>query len=180
MWYYFYGDNMENVVRIYLFYGDTCPVCEKERAYLEEVKKEYSNIEIIEYEVYRIRENREHLENLKEMYSISQDGVPFTVIGDTAILGFGGASKARFEYLIKKYSKESYDDRVGNYLGLDEIETETIISSEISTSIIEPEVENDTSSFEIGIDIIIPFVILILIGCYFILGAKKNKIQTKI
>lgn len=171
---------MENVVRIYLFYGDTCPICENERAYLEELKKEYKNIEIFEYEVYRIQENKTYLANLKEMYSISQDGVPFTIIGDTAILGFSETSKSRFEYLIKKYSTESYEDRVGEYLGLEEIETETIVSSEVSTSIIEPEVENNTVSSKVGIDVIIPFVILVLIGCYFLLGAKNRRKQTKI
>lgn len=115
-------------VHIYLFYGNTCPICETEREYLETLKKKYSDIQIFEYETFDNDENDEKMQTIKKMYHISSRGVPLTIVGDTAILGFNDANQARIESAVRKYQDTDYYDRVGVYLGL--FEDEEIVTSE--------------------------------------------------
>ena len=56
-------------VHLYLFYGNTCPICERERAYLETVRENYPDVKIFEYETYQNIENKEAMIELKEMYN---------------------------------------------------------------------------------------------------------------
>jgi len=169
-------------VHIYLFYGNTCPVCERERTYLEQLKKEYPDIQIFEFETYENPTNLAHSQAVKDMYSVRGQGVPFTVVGDTAILGFSDAIRSKIESSVKKYQKKDYYDRVGVYLGLFEDE-EVIPSSESVLEISESSL-NDTSlktektgvswPFIAGI----VFITLLCIGgiCYllYVNNSKKN------
>lgn len=41
----------------YLFYGEGCPHCAKEKAYLETIKDKYPGLEIVTFEVYYNQEN---------------------------------------------------------------------------------------------------------------------------
>lgn len=122
-------------VHVYLFYGNTCPICENLREYLEEFNND-NEIIIHEFEVYNNEENMNHLTKVKEMYGIKRDGVPFLVIGDRALLGFSDDRKVRIEDYILKYKEEDYYDRVGVYLGLyDDVEIEEeVVNSSLLTS----------------------------------------------
>lgn len=163
-------------VPIYLFYGDTCPVCEREREYLNELKQEYDNIVIHEFEVYRNRTNYQNMLEVKEMFSITRDGVPFTVIGDTSILGFGDSSKDRFEYLVKQYTKdEYYRDRTGIYLGYIE-EKEVPTTEEIKTTHYEQQEKNENKeTLTINRIIIFSLLLILITFILLILGYYKRK-----
>lgn len=115
-------------VHIYLFYGNTCPICEREREFLESLKFKYDNIQIFEFETYENEENAVYMQSIKDMYQISGGGVPFTVVGDVAVYGFSDSLSNRVESLVKKYQSEDYYDRVGVFLGLFEDE-EIIVST---------------------------------------------------
>ena len=101
-------------VHVYLFYGSTCSICEAERKFL----KTKDNIKVHEFEVYNNNKNYEIMNKIKELYGISKEGVPFTVIGDTALLGYNNSRENRMNKLIDKYITNDYYDRVGVYLGL--------------------------------------------------------------
>lgn len=80
-------------VNIYLFYGEGCPHCAKEKLFLNSLKVEYqNNIQIHQYEVYYSEENNNKLNKVAELLGVNVAGVPFLVIGDKAIIGFDSAS----------------------------------------------------------------------------------------
>lgn len=154
-------------VHVYLFYGSTCSICESEREFL----KSKDNIKVHEFEVYNNDKNYENMNKVKELYGISKQGVPFTVIGDTAILGYNESRHSRMNKLIDKYSTTDYYDRVGIYLGLyqdEEIKTpdEPVISEQTKKE--EKNVNNHFWTY-----LSITSLILLIVGCIYVLKNKK-------
>ena len=41
----------ENEIRLYLFHSETCPHCKEEIEYLDTIKDDYPNLDIVKYEV---------------------------------------------------------------------------------------------------------------------------------
>jgi len=71
-----------------LFHGAECPHCHKEKAWLPELKEQFPNLEIREYEVWHNDENKVlFTERMKELGETPQ-GVPTNIIGDQVIVGF--------------------------------------------------------------------------------------------
>ncbi len=71
-----------------LFHGEECPHCQAERAFLENLKKEMPDLEIIEYEVWHNDENRKLFLETAEKLGIKRLGVPLTIIGEEFLIGF--------------------------------------------------------------------------------------------
>lgn len=99
-------------VTLYLFHGDGCPHCREEIEFLDTIKNKYDNLEIVKYETWYDEENSELLEDVKEFLDVESGGVPFTVIGDITILGFGSGTGSRIERAIKFYDDNLYVDVV--------------------------------------------------------------------
>lgn len=81
-----FGNNEK--VNIYLFWWDGCPHCAKEKEYLWELKKEYNNISIKDYEVWYNQDNWKLLQKVWEKINQNITGVPFTVIWKQTISWF--------------------------------------------------------------------------------------------
>ena len=47
----------QNPTTIYFFYGKECPHCAKEKPFLDELEKKYSDLTIKRYEVWHNKEN---------------------------------------------------------------------------------------------------------------------------
>lgn len=75
-------------VDVYFFWGDGCPHCEKEKAFLEDLKDEYDEVNVFDYEVWYDDENRALLEQMAGALGVQISGVPFTIIGDDYISGY--------------------------------------------------------------------------------------------
>ena len=58
------------------------------------------------------------MQKAKNMYGQTSNGVPFTVIGDKAYLGFSQSKKALFQKTVYEYSKTTYDNKLGKELGI--------------------------------------------------------------
>lgn len=129
-------------VHLYLFYGNTCPVCERERSYLQELVKSNHDVRLFEFETYDNIGNEVNMQTVKEMYHIRGEGVPFLVVGDIAIYGFGEATPSKIESAVKKQSSQDYYDRVGVYLGMFE--------DEETPKIPDGEMDDETSSFVVS------------------------------
>ena len=101
------GENTEeDKVNIYLFYSMYCPHCHDELEYLDTLKykNDYKDkINIYTYEVTSSEENSEKLIEIKEMYEDKSLGVPFTVIGDKYIVGYGDGTSERIENILNEY-----------------------------------------------------------------------------
>ena len=56
----------ENIVNIYLFYGDGCPHCAEEEQWLEGIKEKYNNVHVYMYETWYDEDNDALMNQLKE------------------------------------------------------------------------------------------------------------------
>lgn len=80
----------EETFSVDLFYGNGCPHCAKERDFLNKVLIEYSeSVKLNEYEIYYNQENSALFNLALKHFSIDVGGVPFLIIGDDYIIGYG-------------------------------------------------------------------------------------------
>lgn len=117
-------------VNLYLFHGDGCPHCAKEREYLKEIEKEYDDVNIHLYEVWYDTDNQELLEKVKKELNSSTNYVPLTIIGDKYTVGFNDNTKLMIKNNIEKCLKEECEDVVGNVLA-GKTANETTIKKEV-------------------------------------------------
>ena len=103
-------------VTIYLFYGDGCPHCTSEKAFLKELQREYPKINIKYYEVWNNPENDKLMQILKEKYEITSKGVPFTIIGDNAFLGYNQNIGYQIEETVKSLIKNGDSNNAGEII----------------------------------------------------------------
>ena len=117
-------------VNLYLFHGDGCPHCAKEREYLKEIEKEYDDVNIHLYEVWYDTDNQELMEKVKKELNSSTNYVPLTIIGDKYTVGFNDNTKLMIKNNIEKCLKEECEDVVGNVLA-GKTANETTIKKEV-------------------------------------------------
>jgi len=72
----------DNRVKIYFFWGQGCPHCEKEKLFLEKLVQKYPQLEIESYEVWLNSENARFFALMSKAYGIKAMSVPTTFIGD--------------------------------------------------------------------------------------------------
>lgn len=86
----------EDEVTIYLFRGDTCAHCEEAITYINKHKDELGdNIKVVTYEVWENEENSKLQDKVADKLEVDKEknyGVPFIVIGEEYIKGYGGVS----------------------------------------------------------------------------------------
>ena len=102
----------DDTINIYLFYGDGCPHCAAEKEFLNSIEDKYDNVELIYYEVWKDEDNRNFLNQVKSSMEITRTGVPVTIIGETAIVGYSEAVDGKIERAIKFYTENEYYDVV--------------------------------------------------------------------
>lgn len=113
-------------VNAYLFYGEGCPHCAKEKQYLFHVlKNDYPNLQIYEYEIYNSRDNSSLLQKTAEKLGVRVDGVPFLVIGDEHFVGYAdNISPQIIEQRVSECSAEKCPDSISSIVGVDAPEFE--------------------------------------------------------
>ncbi|MBU2219159.1 hypothetical protein KJ750_00875 [Patescibacteria group bacterium] len=79
-----------NLPTITVFYSKDCPHCHDELSFLENLKKEIPDLEIIELEVKYNEKNREVFIEALKKFDIKNAAVPITFIGNEYIIGFSG------------------------------------------------------------------------------------------
>lgn len=104
----------EKTLRVYLFHQESCPHCRKEIQYLEELKNEYSNLDVVTYEVSQNVMNYNFMNRVIDKTGIVTNGqVPFTIIGTDYYIGF--------EDHVKKSIKDSIDKFLNDKNSIDVI-----------------------------------------------------------
>lgn len=127
----------EEVVDIYFFHGDGCPHCSEEMKFLEEIKTKY-NVNIHMYEVWYNTENNRKMEIVKEHFN-SKGGVPFTVVGDQAFLGFSTSIQEDIEAAIQNPGP----DVTSTLIDINQSETPVSTSSPTPTATMDPATEEE-------------------------------------
>ena len=77
-----------NDVNLYLFWGEGCPHCAKEKVFISEISGDFPNLKVHLFEVYKNNQNQEYFKEVGEALGENVSGVPFTVIGDKGINWF--------------------------------------------------------------------------------------------
>lgn len=129
----------EEVVDIYFFHGDGCPHCSEEMEFLEEIKTKYS-VNIHMYEVWYNTENNRKMEIVKEHFN-SKGGVPFTVVGDQAFLGFSTSIQEDIEAAIQNPGP----DVTSTLIDINQSETPISTSSPTPTATMDPTTEEENA-----------------------------------
>jgi glutaredoxin len=105
-------------VTAYLFYGNGCPHCAKERDFLKKLDEKYPQLEVKEYEIYYNQKNNALLQKVATELKTEVGGVPFLVIGDKSYIGFAeGITSQEVESRIKECSDSACADSVASIVG---------------------------------------------------------------
>jgi glutaredoxin len=75
-------------VIIYIFWGEGCPYCHAELAFLDELSDRYPQIVVRDYEIYYNEEYRVYLRQMLAVHDLEPRGVPTTFINDRYWMGF--------------------------------------------------------------------------------------------
>ena len=94
-------DRAAGDVTIYFFWGDGCPHCAEEEIFLEELKKDYPQITVLDYEVWYDKDNQEILKKAADVMGFEPKGVPVTIIGEKVWIGFREQYKAEITDAVK-------------------------------------------------------------------------------
>lgn len=112
-----------DTVNAYLFYGKECHNCENEMKFWNEYLKTNNKVILYKYEVWHNEENYNKLINVMDILKYDNNGkvaVPFLVIGNEYIVGYGGNyTKENIKDKINYYLNNEYNDEVGQYLQIE-------------------------------------------------------------
>ena len=108
--------NLENiskskdVVNVYFFWGEGCPQCKEEFAWLESISKKYKKtFKVYGFEVWYNENNYKLLNDFADKLNQEVEGIPCTIIGEKVFIGFKEASKKEIINAIKDYQKKDFD-----------------------------------------------------------------------
>ena len=108
-------------VNLYLFYGDGCPHCAKEKEYFKKLESKYDNLNIHQYEVWYDEDNQNLLSDVKDALNSTSNYVPYTVIGEKYFIGFNDDTKLQLEKAINNCLENDCEDIVSKVINGEEI-----------------------------------------------------------
>lgn len=105
-----YVTKEDEKVNIYFFWGDGCPHCEKEFEFFDSIKDTYGDYyNLYTFETWKNDENAKLLDTFSDAMEVEASGVPYTIVGEEVIVGFGESTKEKLVSAIEKESKKSFD-----------------------------------------------------------------------
>jgi len=113
--------NAKNNITVYFFYGDGCPHCAAEENAIISKLEDEDNIEVKKYEVWYNEDNQALLKKVQESYGVST-GVPCTVIGNTAIVGYNSNTKEKINDVLEYYQNNDYEDQMIKIINNEKVE----------------------------------------------------------
>ncbi|HYQ47550.1 MAG TPA: hypothetical protein VEP69_00665, partial [Thermodesulfovibrionales bacterium] len=75
-------------IKMYFFWGNGCPHCEREKSFLAGLKQQHPELVIESYEVWQNRANAGFLSRMTKNAGIRSTGVPVTFVGSKIFVGF--------------------------------------------------------------------------------------------
>ncbi|MFH1223091.1 MAG: thioredoxin family protein [Pseudomonadota bacterium] len=83
-----YKTATDGKIYLYLFYAYDCPHCKKAHAFLDELKKQYPDLVVDQYEIKKNRDNLKFFGTVAKEYGVALQGVPAFFVGDKSFVGF--------------------------------------------------------------------------------------------
>ncbi|HVQ96012.1 MAG TPA: hypothetical protein VMU51_33620 [Mycobacteriales bacterium] len=75
-------------VTLTLYWGDGCPRCEAERKFLTDLRRQYPQLVVQQYEVWKDAANRRRFEEVARQHGVDASAVPTTIVRDRVWIGF--------------------------------------------------------------------------------------------
>ncbi len=94
-------------VNVYYFWGDGCPVCVQQAAFLDALVERYPEVQVHAFEVWRATENRALLEAMSAAFGRPVTAVPVTFIGEDSWVGFNQVAGRQMTASVEMY--RTYD-----------------------------------------------------------------------
>jgi thiol-disulfide isomerase/thioredoxin len=102
---------------LYLFWGEGCPHCSKEKEFLKRLRKQYPQLNVRAFEVWHDPENARMFSGILEAAGIKSAGVPVTVVGDRMWMGFSVHTGAQIEQEVALCIRDGCSDTVRSLTG---------------------------------------------------------------
>ena len=90
-------------VDVYYFWGDGCPVCVTQRAFLDTLEARYPEVRVHAFEVWYDASNRALLQAFSDAFGRTVTGVPVTFIGEDAWIGFNQVAGQQMTASVEAY-----------------------------------------------------------------------------
>ena len=84
-------------VELVLFWGEGCPHCAAEHAWLAEVADDFPRMQVTEYEVFHDADNLRLMRETAAAMGFEATGVPVTIVGERYWVGFSDSVAAEIE-----------------------------------------------------------------------------------
>ncbi len=97
----------DSTIDLYMFYGQGCPHCSQAKMFLDEIKEEYPQLNIIEKEIYFNDKNRELFIEMSNSYGEEIQGVPTIFLNGKVFVGFNNNIKNSLQEEIERCIDES-------------------------------------------------------------------------
>ncbi len=97
-------------VNVYYFWGDGCPVCVQQRAFLDQLEQRYDEVRVHSYEVWYDSENRALLDAFAAAFNRPVTGVPVTFIGEDSWVGFNQVAGQQMIASVEAYRSYAAPD----------------------------------------------------------------------
>lgn len=179
-----------NEVNVYFFSNNDCNLCDQESAYLDALAKDrYTNMKVFKFD---LKDNSAIYSKAKQIYNITNDTLPLTIVGDKVIIGYDNIIKGDIQKYVYDYSNTQYKNELGNYLGYtynNDIPGKVELYNGNQNYIVEDSVVNVSTKKEDKTDEItwkkyLLSIILIAIGMimfitYFILRIRERRLDRK-
>jgi glutaredoxin len=112
------GVNAENNLNLYLFWGNGCPHCAKEKSFLSDILPKYPTVKLNSYEIYNNQDNVQLMQRVADKLNVNASGVPFLIIGDKEFIGFAeGTTDEAIQDRITKCLSSSCPDSIASIVG---------------------------------------------------------------
>lgn len=86
---------------LYLFWGEGCPHCEREKTFLDEFRQQYPQVELRLFETWQHPEFAQLADAVRQAHQIKGAGVPLTVMGDWYLVGFNLSGNYRQQMITQ-------------------------------------------------------------------------------
>ena len=105
--------------RLYYFWGDGCPVCERQAGFLDRLEERHPELQVERFEVWYDEDNLEVLRGFAERLGFEVRGVPVTVVGDRHWVGFNAQFAEQIEAEVAHCLKHRCPDPAAELLPAD-------------------------------------------------------------
>ncbi|NGX43969.1 MAG: hypothetical protein K1060chlam3_00127 [Candidatus Anoxychlamydiales bacterium] len=113
---YSFAKESNKEVRVYFFWSRGCKHCDREKIFLSKLQNKYPSVKIYRLEAWKSQENRDLLVKLSKELDIDISGLPITIVGDQAFIGYldENTTGKSIENAVKNALKNGSKDVVEN------------------------------------------------------------------